>query len=145
MQRQNNPKYGNLSRNFHIFLTASGEGRGGPTQAVSLTAFSQVFFDDFPVRSCEESQITFSVVGRGLKLSNMSQFHKGGPCREQQGGKMTKGRLHKTKSGKSVVFCQTPLGPPPWFGIFSEQKIYPNFFLKIAYIMAKTNFMLGPT
>ena len=35
------------------------------------------------------SQITFSVVGRGLKLSNMPQFHKGGPCREQQGGKMT--------------------------------------------------------
>ena len=28
------------------------------------------------------SQITFSVVGRGLKLSNMPQFHKGGPCRE---------------------------------------------------------------
>ena len=35
------------------------------------------------------SQITFSVVGRGLKLSNMPQFHKGGPCREQEGGKMT--------------------------------------------------------
>merc|ERR550517_2303045 len=29
IKRQNNPKYGNLSRNFHIFLTASGEGRGG--------------------------------------------------------------------------------------------------------------------
>ena len=43
IKRQNNPKYGNLSRNFHIFLTASGEGRGGSTQAVSLTAFS-VFF-----------------------------------------------------------------------------------------------------
>ena len=33
---QNNPKYDNLSRIFHIFLTASGEG--GSTQAVSLTA-----------------------------------------------------------------------------------------------------------
>ena len=44
IKRQNNPKYGNLSRNFHIFLTASGEGRGGSTQAVSLTAFSQFFF-----------------------------------------------------------------------------------------------------
>ena len=41
IKRQNNPKYGNLSRNFHIFLTASGEG--GSTQAVSLTAFSQFF------------------------------------------------------------------------------------------------------
>ena len=45
IKRQNNPKYGNLSRNFHIFLTASGEGRGGSTQAVSLTAFSQFFFE----------------------------------------------------------------------------------------------------
>ena len=45
---QNNPKYDNLSRIFYIFLTASGEGEGGSTQAVSLTAFSQFFFDDFP-------------------------------------------------------------------------------------------------
>ena len=45
IKRQNNPKYGNLSRNFHIFLTASGEGRGGSTQAVSLTAFSQFFLN----------------------------------------------------------------------------------------------------
>ena len=43
IKRQNNPKYDNLSRNFHIFLTASGEGRGGSTQAVRLTAFSQLF------------------------------------------------------------------------------------------------------
>ena len=28
IKRQNNPKYGNLSRIFHIYLTASGEGRG---------------------------------------------------------------------------------------------------------------------
>ena len=40
---QNNPKYDNLSRNFYIFLTASGEG-GGSTQAVSLTAFFPFFF-----------------------------------------------------------------------------------------------------
>ena len=32
----NNPKYGNLSRKFHICLTAWGEGS---TQAVSLTPF----------------------------------------------------------------------------------------------------------
>ena len=43
IKRQNNTKYGNLSRNFHIFLTASGEGRGGSTQAVSLTAFPSFF------------------------------------------------------------------------------------------------------
>ena len=35
------------------------------------------------------SQITFSVVGRGLKWSKLPQFHKGGPCREQQEGEMT--------------------------------------------------------
>ena len=33
------------------------------------------------------SQITFSVVVRGLKWSKLPQFHKGGPCREQQEGK----------------------------------------------------------
>ena len=31
-------------RNFYIYLTALGEVRGGSTQAVSLTAFSQFFF-----------------------------------------------------------------------------------------------------
>ena len=25
---------------------------------------------------------------------------------------LVKGRVHKTKTGKSLVFCQTPLGPP---------------------------------
>ena len=35
------------------------------------------------------SQITFRVVGRGLKWSKSPQFHKGGPCREQQEGKIT--------------------------------------------------------
>ena len=35
------------------------------------------------------SQITFSVVGRVPKWSNLPKFHKGGPCREQQEGKMT--------------------------------------------------------
>ena len=30
---------------------------------------------------------------------------------------LTKGRVHKTKSGKSLVFCQTPL---PQFGIFMK-------------------------
>ena len=35
------------------------------------------------------SQITFSVVGRGLRWSKLPQFHKGGPCREQQEGEIT--------------------------------------------------------
>ena len=34
-------------------------------------------------------QITYGIVGRGLKWSKLPQFHKGGPCREQQEGKMT--------------------------------------------------------
>ena len=28
--------------------------------------------------------------------------------------------LEVKKTGKSVVFCQTPLGPPPRFGIFMK-------------------------
>ena len=40
---------------------------------------------------------------------------------------MHKGRLHKWKSGKSVVFCQTPLSPPPVWHFFNK-KIYPHFF-----------------
>ena len=35
------------------------------------------------------SQITSNVVRRGPKWSNLPKFHKGGPCREQQEGKMT--------------------------------------------------------
>ena len=50
------------------------------------------------------------------------------------------------KTGKSLVFCQTPLGPPPPVWHFSEQKNYPHFFfLKIASLIAETNFTLGPT
>ena len=49
IKQQNNPKCGNLSRNFHIILTALGEGRGGSTQSVSLTAFSQFFFWTLPL------------------------------------------------------------------------------------------------
>merc|ERR1719341_922136 len=35
------------------------------------------------------SQITFSVVRRGLKWSTFPLFHKGGPWQEQQEGKIT--------------------------------------------------------
>ena len=34
-------------------------------------------------------QSDYVVVGRGPKWSNLSKFHKGGPCREQQEAKMT--------------------------------------------------------
>ena len=37
-------------------------------------------------------------------------------------GKLPLGKVSEKKSGKSLAFCQTPLGPPR-FGIFSEQKI----------------------
>ena len=48
--------------------------------------------------------------------------------------------MPKKKSGKSVVFCQTPLGP---LGLYSVKKIDPNFFLlENASIMAETNFTL---
>ena len=35
------------------------------------------------------------------------------------------GKGSEKKPGKSLVFCQTPLGhpPPPWFGLFYEKKI----------------------
>ena len=60
---------------------------------------------------------------------------------------VSKGRLHKSKSGKSVVFCQTPPGPPPppvWH-FFRTKNLPPFFLLKIASLMAETNFTLGPT
>ena len=40
---QNNPKYDNLSRNFYIFLTASGEG-GGVNPSGQPDRFFPVFF-----------------------------------------------------------------------------------------------------
>ena len=49
INRLNNPKYGNLSEHFHIYLTAFGGG--GSTHVVSLTAFLQ-FFYDFPYSPC---------------------------------------------------------------------------------------------
>ena len=50
------------------------------------------------------------------------------------------------KSGKSVVFCQTPLGPPPpCLAFFQKKNLPPFFLLKIASLMAETNFTLGPT
>ena len=53
------------------------------------------------------------------------------------------GRVPK-KMWKSIVFCQTPFGPPPRFGHFSDEKIDPQFFLEIRPILGETNFTLGP-
>ena len=52
IKRQNNPKYSNLSKKFHIYLTALGEGRGEGGQP-KRSAFSQFFFDDFPNQTCK--------------------------------------------------------------------------------------------
>ena len=58
----------------------------------------------------------------------------------------SKGRVREKKPGKNVVFCQTPLGPPPPSLAFFQKKNLPPFFLlKIASLMAETNFTLGPT
>ena len=40
-----------------------------------------------------------------------------------------------------MIFMMQIIG----IGIFSEKKFTPIFFLKIASIMAETNFTLGPT
>ena len=45
-----------------------------------------------------------------------------------------------------MVFCQTPprTPPRPRYGLFTDKKIYPHFFLEIESMIAKTNFTLGP-
>ena len=59
-----------------------------------------------------------------------------------------KGRVRKKKTGKILVFSQTPPGPPPpppvWH-FFRAKNLPPFFLLKIASLMAETNFTLGPT
>ena len=51
----------------------------------------------------------------------------------------------KKKGGKYGLLPNLPRTPPPGFGLFSGKKLTPIFFLKIASIMAETNFTLGPT
>ena len=42
-------------------------------------------------------------------------------------------------------FAKPPLGPPPPpYGLFTDKKISPHFFLEIESMIAKTNFTLGP-
>ena len=51
----------------------------------------------------------------------------------------------KKKPEKIWSFAKLPSDPPPKFGIFSTKKFTPIFLLKIASLMAETNFTLGPT
>ena len=53
----NNPKYDNLSRIFHIFLTALGEG-GGRLKRSAWPLFSRFFFDAFPKGRVQKPQFT---------------------------------------------------------------------------------------
>ena len=47
----------------------------------------------------------------------------------------------RDKKGKSLVFCQTPLGPPtPWFGIFSTKKFTPIFFVENCIFHGRNEF-----
>ena len=46
---------------------------------------------------------------------------------------------------KLCPFDKPPSDPPPWFALFPRKKIEPFFLLKIASLMAETNFTLGPT
>ena len=41
-------------------------------------------------------------------------------------------------------FAKPPLGHPPPYGLFTDKKNYPYFFLEIESMIAKTNFTLGP-
>ena len=54
------------------------------------------------------------------------------------------GKGAEKKCGKSMVFYQTPLGPPPPFGLFCGKKLTPIFLLENASVIAETNFMFGP-
>ena len=60
---------------------------------------------------------------------------------------VTKGRVHKKKPEKMWSFAKLPSDHPPtptvWH--FFKKKFTPIFLLKIASLMAETNFTLGPT
>ena len=53
IKRQNNPKYCNLSKKFHISLTASREGKGGQPKWSAWPLFP-IFFDAFPKEKCKK-------------------------------------------------------------------------------------------
>ena len=49
-------------------------------------------------------------------------------------------RLQKKISGKSLVFCQTPLGPPPPLSFFLKKKIYPYFLVENCIFNGRNEF-----
>ena len=53
---------------------------------------------------------------------------------------MNKGRLRKKKTGKNVVFCQTPLGPPPSLAFFQKKKFTPIFFVENCIFNGRNEF-----
>ena len=52
---------------------------------------------------------------------------------------ISKGRVPKKKPYFLWSFAK-----PPRYGLFTDKKIYPHFFLEIESMIAKTNFTLGP-
>ena len=86
---------------FALTLSDAGGGRKMPPLSYFCDSKKKIngkscqFFLTFPkyvngrLGTTFCSQITFRVVGRGLKWSKLPQFHKGGPCWEQQEAKMT--------------------------------------------------------
>ena len=75
---QNNPKYDNLSRIFHIFLTASGEGGADPSGQPDR--FLRVFFfDAFP--HWGSINLSFKFLVRFLVWTMESPFLVFGPTK----------------------------------------------------------------
>ena len=73
---QNNPKYDNLSKNFHIFLTASGEG-GGSKPSGQPDRFIDVFFFEYFPNIAGELWLSFRTKDRdpmSLRLCHYDYF-----------------------------------------------------------------------
>ena len=68
---QNNPKYGNLSRNFHIYLTASGEGRGGQPKRSAWPLFPIFFLISLSEKTGAPHSSNMSYSPPGKKLQNI--------------------------------------------------------------------------
>ena len=66
IKRQNTPKYGNLSRNFHIYLTALGEGGVNPSGQPDR--FFPVFFLRLPLSSLSSSFSSSESIGNRFCL-----------------------------------------------------------------------------
>ena len=55
------------------------------------------------------------------------------------------GKGAKKNPEKMWSFAKPPPGPPPSLAFFQKKNLPPFFLLKIASLMAETNFTLGPT